>query len=62
MDSSLCEAGACIEVDAIGTNVRIRSTISFTTCQATADEWAAFIARVKAGAFDHIGAEVGAQV
>jgi len=48
-----CESGACIHVDLYEGNVRIRSTVSFTTCQATNDEWADFLARVKAGEFDY---------
>lgn len=52
-----CEGGACLEVHQVGDNVRIRSTISSTVCQATVAEWHAFLQDLGAGKWAHIGAE-----
>lgn len=52
-----CESGACIEVAEYEGAIRIKSTQTGTTMQATPAEVRAFVARVKAGELDHIGQE-----
>lgn len=62
MATKKCEAGACIEVQQVGTNVRIRSGVTGTTCQATLDEWLAFVDDVVAGRWAGINADAAAEV
>lgn len=51
------EGGACVEVDQVGDNVRLRSTQTFTACQMTLPEWRGLLADIAAGRWAHIGAE-----
>lgn len=50
-----CEAGGCIVVADYGTAIRLRSTQTGTTMQATPEEWLKFVAEVRNGDWDHIG-------
>jgi hypothetical protein len=55
-----CSSNSCIEVRAVGDLISIRVVDENGDVQpphATPDEWAAFIAGVKAGDFDHITEE-----
>lgn len=61
MNDHTCEAGACICVDEHGEYLRIWSTYSHTKCQVSVAEFVAFRDEIKAGKYDHIGAQEGEQ-
>jgi hypothetical protein len=52
--SSFCSDGTCVGVAIEGDEVRVVDTKSSETLRFTPDEWAAFVAGVKAGEFDLI--------
>ncbi|MEJ2863486.1 DUF397 domain-containing protein [Actinomycetospora flava] len=50
--SSFCSDGGCVGVAMAGDEVRVVDTKSSEALRFTPEEWAAFVAGVKAGEFD----------